>query len=102
MSISILPQTSLGRWSTWLTIASILFFILAEAIFDFTVIGIQSSRALGNALTIVLLGLSASAVVTGIISMVNRKERAMFVFVAIVIALYGFIGAFVSLLGLPQ
>ncbi len=99
---SILPKSTLGRWSVGLTIASIFFYILAELMYGFEVFGPESNPALGNALTIVAMGISGAAFISGLVSMIKRKELSLFVLVATVIGLYGLIGTTVSLLGLPR
>jgi len=100
--ISILPKTSLGRWSVGLTIAFILFYILAEVLYGFEVLGPELNPALGNALTIVATGISGAAFVTGLVSMIKRKERSVFVFVTTAIGLYSLIGCTTGLLGLQK
>jgi len=102
MRISILPKSPLGRWSVGLTIASILFFVLAEVLYGFEVLGPGLNQALGVALTIIVTGISGTALVTGLISIIRNKERSVFVFVAIAIGLYSLIGGTISLFGLPK
>jgi len=57
---------------------------------------------LAYTLTAVLAGISAAAFVAGLLSIMNRKERAILVFVAMAIGLYSLVGGVVSLLGLPK
>jgi hypothetical protein len=72
--ISVLPKTSLGRWSVGLAIAFILFFVLAEVLTGFEVLGPGFNLVLALALTIVLAGISGVASATGLISMIKNRE----------------------------
>ena len=102
MHISILPKTSLGRWSVGLGVAWILFFALSEVLTGFEVLGAGFNPALAIALTIVGAGITGAAFVTGLISMTKSKERSAFVFLTTAIGLYGLIGNTISLLGLAK
>ena len=99
MKNSILPKTSLGKWSVGLGVAWIIFFVLSEVILG---PGPDYNIALAYALTIVDTGIAVAAFVTGIISIIRRKERAILVFVAMAISLYSLIGGTASLLGLAE
>ena len=92
MEVSILPKTSLGRWSVGLAIAFILFFVLAgvlSGLAGFELLGPGFNPVLGVILTIVLVGMSGAALVTGLISMIKNRERSVLVFVGMVIGLWG-------------
>ncbi len=102
MRLSILPKTSLGKWSVGLGVAWILFFALAEVLYGFEVLGPGANTALAVALTIVDTGIAVAALVTGLISMIKSKERSALVFVTTAIGLYGLIGGTGSLLGLAK
>jgi len=102
MRITILPKAFLGRWSVGLTIAFILFYVLAEVLYGFEVLGPELNPALGNVLTIVAAAISGAAFVMGLISVIKSKERSVFVFVAIAIGLYSLIGCTTGLLGLQK
>ena len=97
MHISILPRTSLGRWSSGFAIAFILFFALSEVLVGFESLGPGFNPVLALVLTIVLAGISGAAFVTGLISMIQSKERSVFIFVSTAIGLYSLIGADASL-----
>ena len=99
MRISVLPKTSLGWWSVGLCVASILFFALFVVIMG---PGPDYNMPLAYTLTAVLTGIAVAAFVTGLISIMKRKERSILVFVAMVIGLYSLIGGAVSLLGLAK
>jgi len=75
--ISILPKTSLGRWSVGLGIAWILFFVLSEVLTGFEVLGPGLNPALAVALTIIITGIAVAAFVTGLIGMIKSKERSV-------------------------
>ena len=99
MQIDGLPKTSLSCWSVGLIVASVPFFALAEVIVG---PGPNYNMALAYALTTVLAGILVVAFVTGLISIIKRKERSILVFVVMAIALWGLIGAIGSLFGLAK
>jgi hypothetical protein len=57
---------------------------------------------LAYTLTIVLAGIAGAAFVTGLVSIIKRKERSIIVFFTTFIGLYSLIGGIVSLLGLAK
>ena len=97
--ITLLPKTSLGKWSLGLAIAFIPFLVAAVILAGSDLYGIDENGELFNpvltvVLTIMVVGTSGAALVTGLISMIKRKERSVLVFVGIVIALWwGLLGA---------
>ncbi len=94
MHISVLPKTSLGRWSVGFALAFILFFVFAEVLTGFNLFGPGFNPVLTVILAIVLVGISGAAFVTGLISMIKNRERSVLVFVGMVITLwFGLIGA---------
>lgn len=99
MRISILPKSLLGWWSVGLVVASVLFFVLSQVILG---PGPDYNMALAYALTAILTGIAVAAVVTGLISIIKKKERSILVFVAMVIGLYSLVGGIGSLLGLAK
>jgi hypothetical protein len=76
--ISILPKTSLGRWSVWLVVACVLLFVLIVALGAFTGVDVTILGSVG-----ILLG--AGSFVTGLIGIIKNKERSILVFLAIII-----------------
>ena len=84
MRISILPKTHLGKWSVGLGVASILILI-------FRILASESNYniALAITFTIVSVGISGAAFVTGLISVIKNRERSLLVFVGILIGLWG-------------
>ncbi len=82
-----------------MAIAWILFFVLAEAILGS---GPIYNMVLAVILTIIDTGIAAGAFITGLISIVKRKERSILVFLTTAIGLYGLIGGSGSLLGLAK
>jgi hypothetical protein len=99
VNFSVLPKTSLGRWLVGLAIAFILFFVLAEVLTGFEVFGPESNPVLTVVLTIIDADISGAAFVTGLISIIKRKERSVLVFVSMAIALWvGLIEAIGSLI----
>ena len=99
MRISILPKTSLGRWSVGLAVAWIVFFVLSQVILG---PGPDYNMALAYALTIVVAGIGGAALVTGLISIIKSKERSIFVFVTTAIGLYSLFGATILRLALVK
>lgn len=98
MRISVLPKSSLGRWSVGLAVVWILFFALSEILVGLEVLGPDSNRALAVSLTIVVAGIGGAAFVTGLISIIKNKERSALVFLTTAIGFYGLFGTIVSLL----
>ena len=99
MRSSVLPKTSLGRWSVGLVVAWILFFVLSVVILG---PGPNYNRALAIALTIVVSGIGGAALVTGFISIIKNKERSVLVFLTTAMGLYSLFGSAALLLGLPK
>ena len=102
VQLSVLPRSSLGRWSVGLAVTSILFFVLSEVLTGFQVLGPGNNRALALALTGVLAGIEGAVFVTGLMSLMKSRERSVLVFLATAISLYSLVGATVSMLGLPK
>ena len=100
--ISVLPKTFLGRWSVGLAIAFILFFVLAQVLSGlagFELLGPGFNPVLAIVLKIIYAGMPAAVVVTGLFSMIKRKERSVFVLVSMALGLWFLIGAVWILLG---
>jgi hypothetical protein len=94
MLISVLPRTSLGRWSVSLAIAFILFLVLMEVTTGFNLFGPGFNPVLAVVLAIILVGTSGAAFVSGLISVIKHKERSVLVFVSMAITLWvGLLGA---------
>ena len=90
MRLSILPKTSLGRWSVGLTVAFILFWLLIEAPSDF-------NKPFTVSDTIGYVGISGAAFVTGLISMIKKGERSALVLLGMVIS--GWMGLIGGIIG---
>lgn len=96
--ITILPKTSLGRLSLGLVIVFILLFIvavvpLAER-WGSTENGELVNPVLTIVLTIFLVGTAVSALVTGFIGAIKRKERSVLVILGMLISFwFGILGA---------
>jgi hypothetical protein len=92
--VSVLPTTLLGRWSVGLAIAFILSEVLPRVLTGFEPPNPESDLVQAIVLTIVVVGISGAAFVTGLISVIRRKERSVLVFVGMAITLWwGLIGA---------
>ena len=98
MRISILPKNALGWWSVGLGIA-VVFLSLGVNV---EIWHKYSSVALSNTLNVVVIGIAAIAFVTGLGSIVKRKQGAILVFVSSVIGLVIMMGGIGSLLGLEN
>jgi hypothetical protein len=92
--ITVVPKTPLGRWSVGLTIAFILSLVLVEVLTGFNLPNPESNLIPAIILTIIIAGISGSAFVTGLISMIKSKERSILVFVGMVVSFWmGLLGA---------
>lgn len=96
--ITLLPKTSLGRWSLGLAIASIVVFVVAAGLLNDRW-GLDENGDLINpvltvVLTIIIVAPSGATLVTGLISVIKRKERSVLVFLGMLITFWwGLIGA---------
>ena len=82
-----------------MVVANILFFVLSQVVLGQ---GPDYNMALAYTLTAILTVIAVAAFVTGLISIIKRKERAILVFVSMAIGLYGLVGGIGSLLGLAK
>jgi multisubunit Na+/H+ antiporter MnhC subunit len=101
--ITVLPKTSLGRWSLGLAIVSIVVFVVAAGPLH-EQWGINENEELVNpvltvVLTTVIVGTAAADLVSGLISVIKRKERSVLVFLGMLVtfwwAIVGALGEFV-------
>jgi len=96
--ITVLPKTSLGRWSLSLAIASIVVFVVAAGLLNDRW-GLDENGDLINpvltvVLTIIIVAPSGATLVTGLISVIKSKERSVLVFLGMLITFWwGLIGA---------
>lgn len=94
MKSSLLPTTTLGKWSIGLVIAAFLLFAIflievAAGMRGGDTLDFSDLSQLAPAIPILLAGLSVvSAMVTGIISIVKSKERSVLVFLAAAMGLF--------------
>ncbi len=95
MRISILPKSSLGRWSVGLAAAFILLSILFAVL---TRLGEEPGPFALIFIANVAIGISLiAAFITGLISIIKSKERSILVFLAVLVgfcALLFFLGQF--------
>jgi uncharacterized membrane protein YozB (DUF420 family) len=97
MRISILPKNALGWWSVGLAVATFLSsWVIVEIWHKYP------NVALNNTLNVVVIGIAAAALVTGVISIAKRKQGAILVFVSTAIGLVVMIGGIGALLGLEN
>ena len=102
MGLSVLPKTSLGRWSLGLAIASIVLFVVAAGPlreqWGLNDNGEVVNLALTVVFTVIIVGTSGADLVTGLISVIKRKERSVLVFLGMLITFWwgivGGVGAF--------
>ena len=99
--ITLLPKTSWGWWSFGLVIAIILLFggVLDQILALFDVLEVPTGSTLERNLSIVFAAISATAVVTGLIGIVRRRERSILVFLIMAIGLFALIIALVQASG---
>ena len=86
LPISILPKTSLGKWSVGLVTAFILLFFLIGVLTGSDPFGFNPVLAV--VFKIIFAGMPVAILVTGLISMIKRKERSLLVLVSMVIGLW--------------
>ena len=90
MKLHSMPKTRLGKWSIWLIIAFIVFFIT----FQLLVASGQRGGAtffsnLALSVPMLIAGISGiSAFFTGIIGIIKSKERSVLVFIATIIGFF--------------
>jgi 4-hydroxybenzoate polyprenyltransferase len=89
MTINVLPKTSLGIWSVGLTIAFLLLLFLIGVLTGFDTFVFK----------IIWAGVPAAILVTGLTSMIKKRERSVVVFVSMVVGLWFLIGGVWHLLG---
>jgi len=97
MTISILPKTSLGIWSVGLTIAFILLFFLIGVLTGFDPFGFNPILAVIFKIT--FASAPTAILVTGLISMIKRKERSLVVLLSMLVGLWFLAAAVWLLLG---
>ena len=90
--ISVLPKTSLGKWSVGLAIAFILFLVLVGTLTAGFTFSPGFNPVLAVVLKIILAGMPGAVFVTGLISMIERKERSVIVLVSMIVGLWFLIG----------
>jgi hypothetical protein len=102
MRIIVLPKTTLGKWSVGLAIAFIVVFAIAAGLLNDRW-GLDENGNLINpvltvVLTIIIVAPSGAALVTGLISVIKRRERSVLVFLGMLITFWwgivGGVGAF--------
>lgn len=95
--ITLLPKTTLGRWSLGLAIASIVVFVVAAGLLNDRW-GLDENGDLINPVltvvwTIIIVAPSGATLVTGLISVIKRKERSVLVFLGMLITFWwGLVG----------
>ena len=97
--ISVLPKTSLGKWSVGLAIALILFLVLVGTLTAGFTFSPGFNPVLAVVLKITLVGMPGTVFVTGLVSMIKRKERSIIVLVSIALGFWFLIGGVWYVLG---
>jgi len=97
--MSLLPKTIPGWWSLGLAIFYILFYM-----FSVWFMGNEQEYSILYAVLITVTGaiISAAAAITGILSVLQKTERAVLVYLSTVIGIYCLVGCIVSLTGKIQ
>ena len=99
MKITLLPKSTLGKWSIGLAIGVFLFYCISRlgVTLDHQEGGESFFSNLFRAVPLILAGLSGvAAFFTGIIGIIKDKERSVFVFLAVLF------GCFVLVFGLGE
>ena len=89
MRITILPKTPLGRWSVGLAAACILW-PLCQWLAGIEAHSNVDPVALTTTVCFGILG--TGFLVTGLISIIKKKERSILVFLAVIVAIFVFFG----------
>jgi hypothetical protein len=97
--VTTLPKTPLGKWSTGLAVASILFFALCQVLIPFEPSDPGFNPVPALVAVIVAAVLSGATLVTGLISIIKSKERSASVIASTAIGLWFLI---VTTVALPQ
>jgi hypothetical protein len=93
MAISILPGSSLGRWSVGLAIAFFLALVAVTFLPGDDLLDADSNLALATIIKIIFIALSGASFVAGLISLIRRRESSVLVVVGMLITLWlGLIG----------
>lgn len=93
MTIGIVPQSSLGRWSVGLAIAFFLALVTVTALPGDDLLDAESNLALATVLKIILIAISGASFVAGLVSLIKRKEASVLVLVGMLTTLWlGLIG----------
>jgi len=95
--VSALPKTSLGKWSVGLAITLILFLVLMVVLDPFSP-GVNPVLAV--VFKIIFAGMTGGVFVTGLISLIKRKERSVLVFMSMALGLWFLAQAVWLLMGL--
>ena len=87
MGNSVLPKTSLGKWSVSLTAACIVLLVLLVVLVGRLGIGVVKPGSLGaNMLGSAFVISDIAALVTGLISIIKTKERSILAFLSVFLA----------------
>ncbi len=87
MKFTILPKTAPGKWSIWLTVGLVLFFVIMLLM---VAAGQRGGETFFSNLALAVPGFLAAicgiaAFFTGIIAIIKSKERSGLVFLAVII-----------------
>ena len=95
MQITILPKSSLGRWSVGLAAAFILLFVLLQTFYAYVHRNPVPNPAPPS--PVILMGVVADYIsgigsfVTGLISIIKSKERSILVFLVVAVCFFALI-----------
>ena len=99
MGLHFIPKTCLGKWSTGLAVASIVFFLSRLVLIPVEPSEQGYNPVLDFAVIIVVAVIAGAAFVTGLISIIKSKERSVVAFLSTAIGFWFFI---VTTVALPQ
>ena len=86
----VMPKTKLGKWSVGLLVAFILLIVM------FSMLGIDGEKGGVDFANLLTLSCALAGLVVGLMAIIKQRERAVLVFIAVVIdflVVTGFIGA---------
>ena len=88
MAMSVLPRSSLGKWSVDLAMVLVLSLIAVQAWFGDVLSNMESNLALAFVLKIILIAVSGASFVAGLIGFVKRRGSSGFVLVGMLVTMW--------------
>lgn len=86
-----MPKTILGKWAMWLALGFIASFAISQIFYIFSATGHEISTSVSPILiAFTFLGFLSgiAGFITGLISIIKHKERAIIIYIVVVIGLF--------------